>query len=198
MNWLDLVLLVSMATGGLVGMWVGFIRGAFVLGGVRLGIVLVSNYKETATGLLADYVSSDTLTMALGYAVTISIALAAAVIGAAVVRTVVYRLFLGWVDRFAGLAVGLTGAVVISAVAVISVAGLDYGNRFPGQEMAGTVFENIPHAMEARDTLLDSLKDSTLVSALIEATGSLPEEAMGRVPQDFLAAIDFLEQKASP
>lgn len=198
MNWLDLALLVSMATGGLVGMWVGFIRGAFVLAGVLLGIVLVSNYRETATGLLADYVSSDTLTVALGYAVTISIVVAAAVIGAAIVRTVVYRLFLGWVDRFAGLAVGLTGAVVISAAAVISIAGLDYGSSFPGQKMAGTVFENMPHAIEARDTLLDSLKDSTLVTALIEATGSLPDEALGRVPQDFLAAIDFLDQKVSP
>ncbi len=198
MNWLDLALIVSMATGGLVGMWVGFIRGAFAVAGVILGMVLVSNFRETATGLLADYVPSDTLTTALGYAVTISIALAAAVIGAAIVRTIVYRLFLGWVDRFAGLAVGLTGAVVISAAAVISVAGLDYGNNFPGQGMAGTIFEKMPHAMEAKDTLLDSLRDSALVSALVEATGSLPEEALDRVPQDFLAAIDFLDQQASP
>jgi len=198
MNWLDLALMVSMATGGLVGMWVGFIRGVFAVGGVLLALVLVSNFGETATSLLTDYVPDDTLTAALGYAVTIGIAVAAAVIGAGIVRTILYRLFLGWVDRFAGLAVGLTAAVVISAGAVIGVAGLDYGSSFPGQGMAGTIFEKMPHAIETKNVLLSSLADSKLVSALVEATGSLPEEALDRVPPDFLAAIDFLEKKASP
>ena len=197
MNWLDLALIVTMATGGLVGMWVGFIRGAFAVAGVLLGLVLVSNFRETATGMLADYVPGDTLALALGYAVTIGIAVAATVIGTAIVRTVVYRLFLGWVDRFAGLAVGLTGTAVVAAAVVVSVAGLDYGNNLPGQGLVGTIFENMPHAMEAKDTLLDSLKDSSLVSLLVDATGWLPEEALERVPEDFVAAIDFLEQKAS-
>ena len=198
MNWLDLALMVSMATGGLVGMWVGFIRGVFAVGCVLLALVLVSNFGETATSLLTDYVPDDTLTVALGYAVTIGIAVAAAVIGAAIVRTILYRLFLGWVDRFTGLAVGLAAAVVISAGAVIGVAGLDYGSSFPGQGMAGTIFEKMPHAIETKDALLSSLADSRLVSALVEATGSLPEEAVERVPPDFLAAIDFLDRKASP
>ena len=178
-------------------MWVGFIRGAFAVAGVLLGLVLVSNFRESATGLLADYVPGDTLTLALGYAVTIGIAVAATVIGAAIVRTVVYRLFLGWVDRFAGLAVGLTGAAVVAAAVVVSVAGLDYGNNLPGQGLVGTIFEKMPHAMDARDTLLDSLRGSSLVSVLVEATGSLPEEALDRVPEDFAAAIDFLEQNVS-
>lgn len=51
--------------------------------------------------------------------------------------------------------------------------------------------------MDARDTLLDSLRGSSLVSVLVEATGSLPEEALDRVPEDFAAAIDFLEQNVS-
>ena len=197
MNWLDLALMASMATGALMGMWVGFIRGAFAVAAVFLGMVLVSNFRETATGLLADYVPSETLTAALGYAVTIGIAVAAAVIGAAIVRTIAYRLFLGWVDRLAGLAVGLVGAAVISATAVIGIAGLDYGNNFPGQGMAGTIFEKMPHAVEAKDTLLDSLRDSSLVSVLVNATGSLPKEALDRVPLDFLSAIDYLGQRAS-
>ena len=197
MNWLDLALMASMATGALVGMWVGFIRGAFAVAAVILGMVLVSNFRETAAGLLADYVPSETLTAALGYAVTIGIAVAAAVIGAAIARTIAYKLFLGWVDRFAGLAVGLTGAAVISATAVIGVAGLDYGDRVPSEGMAGTIFEKMPHAVEAKDTLLDSLRDSSLVSVLVKATGSLPEEALDRVPLDFLSAIDYLKEKAS-
>ena len=197
MNWLDLALMASMATGALMGVWVGFIRGAFAVAAVFLGMVLVSNFRETATGLLADYVPSETLTAALGYAVTIGIAVAAAVIGAAIVRTIAYRLFLGWADRLAGLAVGLVGAAVISATAVIGIAGLDYGNNFPGQGMAGTIFEKMPHAVEAKDTLLDSLRGSSLVSVLVNATGSLPEEALDRVPLDFLSAIDYLGQRAS-
>ena len=198
MSWLDLALMVSLATGGLVGMWVGFVRGVFAVGGVLLTLVLVSNFRETATSLLTDYVPSDTLATALGYAVTIGIAVAAAVIGAAIVRTILYRLFLGWVDRFAGLAVGLTAAVVISAGAVIGVAGLDYRSNFPSRGMAGTIFEKMPYAIETKDALLCCLADSKLVSALVEATGSVPEEALDRVPPGFLAAINFLEKKTSP
>ena len=197
MNWLDLALVVSMATGALMGLWVGFIRGAFAVAGVILVMALVSNFRGTATALLADYVPSDTLTAALGYAVTIGIGVAAAVIGASIVRTIVYKLFLGWVDRLAGLAVGLTAAAVISAIAVIGTAGLDFGYNFPGQRMVGTILEKMPHAVEARVTLIDSLSHSVLVSALVDATGSLPEEALDRAPQDILAEIDFLEQEAS-
>ena len=197
MNWLDLALMVSMVSGALIGMWVGFIRGAFAVAAVILGMVLVSNFRETATGLLVDYVPSDTLATALGYAVTISIAIATAVIGAAIVRTIAYKLFLGGVDRLAGLAVGLTGAAIISATAVIGIAGLDYGNDVPSEGMAGTIFEKMPHAVEAKDSLLDSLRDSSLVSVLVKATGSFPEEALDGVPLDFLSAIDYLDRKAS-
>lgn len=63
--------------------------------------------------------------------------------------------------------------------------------------ISGNYFEKMPHAMDARDTLLDSLRGSSLVSVLVEATGSLPEEALDRVPEDFAAAIDFLEQNVS-
>lgn len=197
MNWLDLALLVSMGTGALVGVWVGFIRGAFAVGGVMLGIVLVSNYRETATGLLADYVPSETLAAALGYAVTIGIAVAATVIGAAMVRTIAYRLFLGWVDRLAGLAVGLAGAAVISATAVVGIAGLDFGNNPPNEGFAGTIIEKVPHGAEVKDSLVDSLRDSVLVTVLVEATTSLPQEALDKAPEDFLAIIDYLDGRIS-
>jgi uncharacterized membrane protein required for colicin V production len=178
-------------------MWVGFIRGAFAVAGVFLGIVLVSNFRESATVILSEYVPNETLTAALGYAVTVGIAVAAAVIGAALLRTIAYRLFLGWMDRLAGLAVGLTGAAVISAAAVIGLAGLDYGNNLQEGGLAGTVFEKMPHAMKAREAILDSLSDSVLVSALADVTESPPDGALEKAPPDLLAAITYLDEVTS-
>ncbi len=192
MNWLDLVLILSLGTGALLGVWIGLIRGAFAIAGVFLGTILVFHFRDDASRLLAEYVSSDTLAAALGYAVTIGVAVAGAVGAAAIVRGIAYRLFLGWVDRLAGLAMGLSAAAVVSTVVVVGLA--DYGSQLPINGLAGSILENTPHALEAKDSLLEAIRNSSLVSLLVEVTDTVPDKAMELVPSSFQTALYGLGQ----
>ena len=195
MNFMDLALIVILALGGLMGMWVGFIRAAFAVGGVVLGLVIFGQLKDYAVAVLANYVPSDTLTAALGYAVTISVLVAVAVIGAAIVRTIVYKLFLGWVDRFAGLALGLVAAGLISVTVVAGMAGFGHATGVDRDGLANAILEKTPHGLEIEEKLLDSFRDSGLVRLLVEVTDVLPDEALEKLPGELRVALDSLVQR---
>ena len=178
MNTMDLAIIASFTLGGLLGTWVGFIRAAFVVGGVVVGLVMFGQFRAYFATVVGNYVPNDTLTAALGYAVTVFVLVAAAVVGAAIVRTVLYRLFLGWVDRLAGLALGLMVSTLITVTAVGGLAGLSHGTEVSQDGLAGTVLENIPHATELKDELGDALWESSLVEALVWVSDALRENAV--------------------
>ena len=193
MNWLDLVLVAGGAAGALLGMWVGLIRAAFALAGVLLGILLAGQLKDNLAALFANYVSSETLANALGYAATISIVVAGTVIAAAIVRKMVYGLFLGWADRLAGLALGLMAAIVVSAAAVAGIAGLTYRHDLPQQGLAGRLLEKAPRFAEAKEKLRDSLDESVVVSMLLNVTDALPG-GIALVPSGVRAVLVKFEE----
>ena len=136
LNWLDLVFIGGVAIGALLGIWIGLIRATFAAGGVIIGTFLVAHLRDDVTGLLTDYLSSETLAAAVGYAVTISVVFAGFVIAASIVRKIVYRLFLGWIDRLAGVAVGLIAGFIILGVAMVGIIELGYSYELPRQGLA--------------------------------------------------------------
>ena len=194
MNWLDLVLVAGCAAGALLGMWVGLIRAAFALAGVLLGILLAGHLKDNLVALFANYVSSETLATALGYAVTISVMVGGTVIAAAIVRKMVYGLFLGWADRLAGLALGLMAAIVVSAAAIAGMVDLTYRHDLPQEGLAGRLLEKAPRVAEAKEKLRDSLDGSVLVSMLSNVTDALPEGALALAPSGVRAALVKFEE----
>jgi uncharacterized membrane protein required for colicin V production len=71
MNWLDLAILGSMATGALVGLWAGAIRAAFTAAAVVAGLMMAAHLRGNVEALLAGYVAGDAVVTVLGYAVII-------------------------------------------------------------------------------------------------------------------------------
>jgi hypothetical protein len=195
MNWLDLVLIVGVATGALLGMWIGLIRAAFAVAGVSLGVLLAGHLKDNVAGLLAGYVSNETLASAMGYAVTVSVAVAGAVIAASIVRKIAYGLFLGWADRLAGLGLGLMAAIVVTAAAIFGMADLAYRYELPREGLAGTILEKTPRVAEATERLRDSLDGSDLVSMFLDVRGALPGGAPDLAPSDLRPPLANLEER---
>ena len=197
MNWMDLVFIGGITIGALLGMWVGLIRTAFALVALIVGTLLVIHLRDNVAGLLAEHVSSETLAAALGYAVTISIVFAGFYLAASIVRKIVYKLFLGWVDRLAGLAVGLIAAFVIFGVAIVGITEFGYSYELPRQGLAGKLLEKAPIVLESherlRESLINTTNQSALVSLFMNATDWLPDGALDLVPPDFRTAMADLE-----
>ena len=197
MNWMDLVFMGGITIGALLGMWVGLIRTTFAVVGLIVGTFVVIHLRDNVAGLLAENVSSETLAAALGYAVTISIVFAGFYLVASIARKIVYRLFLGWVDRLAGLAVGLIAAFVIFGVAIVGIAEFGYSYELPQQGLVGKVLEKAPNLLESheklRESLIGSVNQSALVSLFMTASDWLPQGALDLVPPDFRTALADLD-----
>jgi membrane protein required for colicin V production len=193
MNWLDLAILGSMATGALMGMWVGAIRAAFTAAAVVIGILMAGHFRGNVEALLADYVAGDTVITVLGYAVIILAAAGGAAIAASITRKLASMLLLGWADRAGGMALGLAAATLVSAAAIVGLVGLSDSYELPRAGLTGTVLQRTPLMSEAREGLRKSLDESVMVSVLAKVTDNLPVGALGRVTPARAAAGHNLE-----
>ena len=196
MNWLDFVLIAIPILGAFVGMGMGLIRAAFAGVGVLVGVLLAAQLSDDVGTWFAGYLPSDTLVTVIAYALIIMVALVVATIVAILVRKIVSLLFLGFVDRLGGLAMGLLAGAAISGAAIVGLAQLTYNSGIPEGGLAAVLLESTaPQVVEAKHKLEDALTGSVLVPTFIGVTDALPANALGFVPSDFRVALDILEQK---
>lgn len=195
MNWLDFVFVAIVMVGAYLGMRTGVIRAAFTALGAVVGIMIAGQLSDDVAARFAGSTSDDTVVTVITYAVIILLAVAVARIAAGLVRKLLSVLFLGFVDRLGGLALGMVGGVAISVAAVIGMAELTYNFEIPGEGLAGKVLESAPEVVEAKEKLKEALIGSALVPRFINITDALPANALGFVPSDFQVALDALEQQ---
>ena len=72
MNWVDFLLIGTLAAGGLIGMWTGMVRASFAVIGVIAGFGVVAQFRGGAESWLAGYLASETLVTILSYVIVIS------------------------------------------------------------------------------------------------------------------------------
>ena len=107
MNWLDVALIVILIVGAYLGMKTGLISTAFAAIGVLVGIALAGTLSNKVGAWFAGSIANDTLVTVISYAIIIVAALLVASIVGKIVRKILSMLFLGFVDRLGGLAVGV-------------------------------------------------------------------------------------------
>jgi len=122
MNWLDLVLLLTLAWFTIAGVATGAVREALTLASMLAGVVLAGLFY----GALADdvdlIVSSGHLSRVIAFAVIFLAVFGAGQIAAIVLRGVVHALALGPLDRVGGLLFGLLKGVVVIEAALFLFA----------------------------------------------------------------------------
>ena len=108
MSWLDILILISLVASFAGGMASGFLRSLLTLIGIMAGIFVAGRwYGNLAAhlGFITHEGAANTVAFAL---IVLFIMLIAAVI-AQILRTIVARIWLGWLDRLLG---GLTGLFI--------------------------------------------------------------------------------------
>ena len=117
MDWLDLVLVMSLILIAFVGYACGLLRTLIPLVGLVIGVVVAGRYYDA----LAHVVSSDSDTAYVAaFAIIVVAFLIAAVILAEVLHRLLSTIFLGWVDHLAGLLFGVLFGIIIAG-AVLDV-----------------------------------------------------------------------------
>ena len=114
MNWLDIVIIVVVATAAFSGWRVGIVKAMVTFVGMVAGVYLASVFHSQAGDAVGAVVENETLAAWLGYALVFVIVMGAAFAAGAVIRKMMALVLLGWVDRLTGATAGLVIAVGIS------------------------------------------------------------------------------------
>ena len=191
MNWLDIALIIGLIGGAFMGLRIGLIRAGFAAAGITVGLLIVGQASDDLAGWLGKYTTNESLATVFGYAVTITVSTVLAVAAGMIVRKLVYALFLGWVDRLAGFALGLTASVVISAIAIVGIVNMVYSSEESGDGQRASVLAK--QEAQVKEILTESLEQSAIVPVFIGFIRPFPIGDLAFVPSDIRVVVDHFK-----
>ena len=126
MNWFDFIFIAIVIVVAYLGIRAGLIAIAFTAIGLLMGVSVAGQLSDGMCAWFGNYISNDALGTVICDALIILGAFVLAEIVGRIGRKIVSMLFLGYVDRLGGLALGLIAGPVISAAAIIGMTDLTY------------------------------------------------------------------------
>lgn len=192
MNWLDLALIVLVALAAAAGVWTGVIRAAFGTLGVLLGVLIAGQANDDLGGLYASYIASETLANVIAYGLIILVSLIVARLLTIIVCQILEVLFMGWIDRLGGLAIGLVTGAAVSWAVIAGLAQLTYRSDLIDKGVTAGGLEQRANVVEVKESLERELMDSALVGVFLGIADYLPAGALGFVPNNLKAALETL------
>ena len=205
MNWFDFVLLAILIVSLLYGMQSGLIKAAFVAVGGYAGWLLAGQFGGRVGSLFDNSLGNETLVSVISYAIIIVGALIVASIAAKIVKPFLTVFTLGMsnmVDKLGGLVLGLLIGVSIAGALIIGAARLTYDfetsiltDKVPDQVVGnvGQIEEQLAKVESVKENLETALGESQLVATFVNVVDSLPGDALGFIPADFMEALKILK-----
>ena len=205
MNWLDIVLLGTLAVCAAVGLKLGLIKAVLVAAAVYVGGFIAGQLSGGVGDFLSGLVSiegdfgdllnrtiqNETILTVLTYAVIICafLLIARMLSKLAFVLKLATMGLSSVVDRGGGLLLGFLIGVALTSATVLGLAALTYGTDY-GDAVAVASLEQVEGAVE---NLEGTLVGSQLVSVHLEVFDRLPGDALGYVPPSFQQAVSSLQ-----
>ncbi|MGA3094218.1 MAG: CvpA family protein [Dehalococcoidales bacterium] len=160
MNWLDILILVSLAASVIGGLATGFVRGAVNLAGLILGIVLAGRFYETLGGRIS-FIHNTDIANAVAFVVIIVVAMILAGLVGGLLRKIISGIMLGWLDHLLGAVLGLfIGAVSLGALLVLWVKfSPGSAGVVSSSVLAKILLDNFPLVLNLLPSSFDSVKN---------------------------------------
>jgi len=197
-NWLDIVLIVILILSIVMGMRTGLIKAAFTAVGIFIGWLLAGQFSGRLAEALLDNVKSQTLATIIAYAIIIVLAIVAANIAARIIKPILGVMTLGMtalIDKLGGAALGLIMGVLISGALVAMLARLTYDFEIPVDGIAGEIVSRAPQVQDVKGNLENTLLESSMIPAYLNALNWLPGNTIGLAPDSFEAALEELDRR---
>lgn len=130
MNAFDAFVLLAALVLACLGILRGVVRISLGLGGMVLGLLLALQYEGTVAPVVQRVVSDAVVAHLLAFALVVMVVLAASIFLGWVLRHLLKKAHLNWLDRSLGAAAGLLcAALLAAAVAVPLASALPRGSR---------------------------------------------------------------------
>ena len=121
MNGLDFALIALPAIPTFMGFRSGLIKMVANLAGIIVGITLAGLFGGDVAEILNGFMGNETVTGILGFVIIVAITLFIATLIGNVIRKALTFVFLGWLDKVAGTALGLLVGDLFASVIVFIV-----------------------------------------------------------------------------
>ena len=205
MNVLDWVLIIAFAGAALWGFKTGLVSAALNALSIYAGLFLSGLFAGQVLSLIWDGVESQAVSTAIGYVIIFAGVFIASRIVASMIKKALKVTFMGWIDSFGGIVVGLVAGVLISGGVMTVVARYSFVEDVDATQIGvddiltdGT--EGITDKISGntiafaknlgQDKGRDLLLESTIVPSLINARSVVTAFA----PAEFDEALKLLEQ----
>jgi membrane protein required for colicin V production len=121
MNALDVIILVLLGYFTVTGLFRGFVQEAFALGGLVLGVVAANKYHIAFLKAISGYIHNSDLANIAAYVIVFFAVAAAMTLAGKIVSRGVRLIFLGWLDRAFGLALGFLKGLIVACILILIV-----------------------------------------------------------------------------
>ncbi len=144
MNWLDIVILVIMATSAFLGLRIGIIKAILSLAGLIVGVILAGRFYSPLAGQLS-FIPQAGVAEVVAFAIIIMGIMIIASVLAKVVKWIASVVMLGWINYLGGTVFGLAlGAILCSALLAIWVKFLGTAGIIIQSSLAAILLDRFP------------------------------------------------------
>ena len=158
MNWLDIVIIIALIIPIFTGLKQGLIKAALSLAGLIVGVVLASNFYKLLAGVLG-FIPNENIANIVAFILILAIVMVIANVLAALLKSTVRAMLLGWVDRLGGAIFGLfMGAIFMGALLSILVKFLGEG-LVTESMLAGVLLDKFPIILGLLPSEFDIVRD---------------------------------------
>jgi membrane protein required for colicin V production len=119
LNALDIIILCIIAFFAVFSLFRGFLREAFALGGIILGVIAANHYYASLSKRFSEIIANADIANAIAYVVIfIGVTMVMVLLGRLLSRFVTFVL-LKWLDKILGLAFGLAKGLIVVFIVVM-------------------------------------------------------------------------------
>ena len=157
MNWLDILILVTLAAAVIGGLAIGIVRSTVNLVGLLVGIFLAGRCYETV-GRWLGFINNVSVANTVGFVLIVLVVMIIAGVVCAVLRKLMRAVLLGCFDRLLGVVVGLfIGAMSWGALLVLWVEYFN-ADSVSGSLIAKFLLDKFPLVLTLLPSNFDGIK----------------------------------------
>ncbi len=119
MNTLDIIIICTLMFFIIRGIFRGFIREITSLAGVLIAIWTANKFQPQLTLILKNYLSSFPFLPLVSFAIIFASVIILSIIAAILLKKIVHKILLGWIDRIFGGGIAALKALILTYLVII-------------------------------------------------------------------------------
>ena len=159
MNLVDWSIIITLSVLGFIGWAIGIIKAALIIVAIVVGLVLSISYHLEIADLILNigfFEENSTLRTAAAVVVIFSITFASALAVSSILKKILTKLSLGWMDNAAGAVVAITiGSYVFTLMILnvdiipINVVTQEVHESYLAEILAGRFYQYLPDGLKS-------------------------------------------------